>query len=286
MNRSRDIPMNKLKLRLQIEQFFLEDIGERDTTSELIFGDDEQGELVFIAKENGIFCGEEIIRTGFTLLDSDVVIDLEVRDGERFEKGQKLVTITGQVTTLLKGERVVLNLVQRMSGIATRTKEAVNIVDSTSTRIVDTRKTTPGLRMLEKYAVRCGGGFNHRFGLYDGVMIKDNHIAFAGSISKAVEKVKSNLGHMVKIEVEIESKEQLLEAIEAGADVIMFDNRTPDEIKEWITLVPNGIVTEASGGITLENLYTYKHTGVDVISLGFLTHTIQSIDISAKVHVK
>ncbi|WP_391557267.1 carboxylating nicotinate-nucleotide diphosphorylase [Robertmurraya sp.] len=278
--------MNKLKLRLQLEQFFLEDIGERDTTSELIFGDDEQGELVFIAKENGIFCGEEIIRTGFSLLDNDMVIDLEVRDGEGFKKGQKLVTITGQVTTLLKGERVVLNLVQRMSGIATRTKEAVNIVDSTSTRIVDTRKTTPGLRMLEKYAVRCGGGFNHRFGLYDGVMIKDNHISFAGSISKAVEKVKSNLGHMVKIEVEIESKEQLLEAIEAGADVIMFDNRTPDEIKEWITLVPEGIVTEASGGITLENLYKYKHTGVDVISLGFLTHTIQSIDISAKVHVK
>lgn len=278
--------MNKLKLRLQLEQFFLEDIGERDTTSELIFGDDEQGELVFIAKENGIFCGEEIIRTGFSLLDNDMVIDLEVRDGEGFKNGQKLVTITGQVTTLLKGERVVLNLVQRMSGIATRTKEAVNIVDSTSTRIVDTRKTTPGLRMLEKYAVRCGGGFNHRFGLYDGVMIKDNHISFAGSISKAVEKVKSNIGHMVKIEVEIESKEQLLEAIEAGADVIMFDNRTPDEIKEWITLVPEGIVTEASGGITLENLYKYKHTGVDVISLGFLTHTIQSIDISAKVHVK
>ncbi len=286
MDRSREIPMNKLKLRLQLEQFFLEDIGERDTTSELIFGDEEQGELVFIAKENGIFCGEEIIRTGFSLLDNNVVIDLEVRDGERFKKGQKLVTITGQVTTLLKGERVVLNLVQRMSGISTRTKEAVNILDSTFTRIVDTRKTTPGLRMLEKYAVRCGGGFNHRFGLYDGVMIKDNHIAFAGSISKAVEKVKSNLGHMVKIEVEIESREQLLEAIEAGADVIMFDNRTPDEIKEWITLVPNGIVTEASGGITLENLDKYKHTGVDVISLGFLTHTIQSIDISAKVHVK
>jgi nicotinate-nucleotide pyrophosphorylase (carboxylating) len=278
--------MNKLKLRLQLEQFFLEDIGERDTTSELIFGDEEQGELVFMAKENGIFCGEEIIRTGFTLLEHDVVIDLEIRDGEPFEKGQKLVTITGQVSTLLKGERVVLNLVQRMSGIATRTREAVNILNSTSTKVVDTRKTTPGLRMLEKYAVRCGGGFNHRFGLYDGVMIKDNHISFAGSISKAVEKVKSNLGHMVKIEVEIESKEQLLEAVEAGADVIMFDNRTPDEIKEWITLVPNGIVTEASGGITLENLYTYKHTGVNVISLGFLTHTIRSIDISAKVHVK
>ncbi len=286
MNRSREISMNKLKLRLQLEQFLLEDIGERDVTSELIFGEEERGELVFIAKENGVFCGDEIIRTGFTLLDKDVVIDLVVRDGERFEKGQKLVTIKGHVTTLLKGERVVLNLVQRMSGIATRTREAVNILDSTSTKIVDTRKTTPGLRMLEKYAVRCGGGFNHRFGLYDGVMIKDNHISFAGSISKAVQKVKSHLGHMVKIEVEVESKQQLLEAIEAKADVIMFDNRTPDEIKEWITLVPKGIVTEASGGITLENLDTYKHTGVDVISLGFLTHTIQSIDISAKVLVK
>lgn len=278
--------MNKLKLRLQLEQFFLEDIGERDTTSEFIFGDKDQGELVFIAKENGVFCGEEVIRTGFKLLDDEVAIDLELRDGEQFEKGQKLVTISGKVTTLLKGERVVLNLVQRMSGIATRTKQAVNVLGSTFTKIIDTRKTTPGLRMLEKYAVRCGGGYNHRFGLYDGVMIKDNHISFAGSILKAVEKIKANIGHMVKIEVEIESKEQLVEAIEAGVDIVMFDNRTPEEIKEWISLVPEGIMTEASGGITLDNLYKYKDTGVHVISLGFLTHTIQSIDISAKVHVK
>jgi nicotinate-nucleotide pyrophosphorylase (carboxylating) len=278
--------MNKLKLRLQLEQFFLEDIGERDTTSEFIFDDNDQGELVFIAKEDGVFCGEEVIRTGFKLLDDEVEIHLDVRDGEQFEKGQKLVTITGKVITLLKGERVVLNLVQRMSGIATRTKEAVNVLNSTFTRIVDTRKTTPGLRMLEKYAVRCGGGFNHRFGLYDGVMIKDNHISFAGSILKAVEKIKANIGHMVKVEVEIESKEQLVEAIEAGVDVIMFDNRTPEEIKDWISLVPEGILTEASGGITLDNLSKYTDTGVHVISLGFLTHTIQSIDISAKVHVK
>lgn len=278
--------MNKLKLRLQLEQFFLEDIGERDTTSEFIFDDKDQGELVFIAKEDGVFCGEEVIRTGFKLLDDEVAIDLELRDGEQFEKGQKLVTISGKVTTLLKGERVVLNLVQRMSGIATRTKQAVNVLGSTLTKIIDTRKTTPGLRMLEKYAVRCGGGYNHRFGLYDGVMIKDNHISFAGSILKAVEKIKANIGHMVKIEVEIESKEQLVEAIEAGVDVVMFDNRTPEEIKEWISLVPEGMMTEASGGITLDNLYKYKDTGVHVISLGFLTHTIQSIDISAKVHVK
>lgn len=278
--------MNKLKLRLQLEQFFLEDIGERDITSEFIFDDKDQGELVFIAKEDGVFCGEEVIRTGFKLLDDEVEIHLEVTDGELFEKGQKLVIVTGKVTTLLKGERVVLNLVQRMSGIATRTKEAVNVLNSTFTKIVDTRKTTPGLRMLEKYAVSCGGGFNHRFGLYDGVMIKDNHISFAGSILKAVEKIKANIGHMVKVEVEIESKEQLIEAIEAGVDVIMFDNRTPEEIKDWISLVPEGILTEASGGITLDNLSKYKDTGVHVISLGFLTHTIQSIDISAKVHVK
>lgn len=271
---------------MQLEHFFLEDIGERDTTSELIFGEEEQGELVFIAKENGVFCGEEVIRTGFNVLDGEIIIEQKIKDGEWFEKGQILVTIKGPVTTLLKGERVVLNLVQRMSGIATRTKEAVDTLDSSLTKIVDTRKTTPGLRMLEKYAVRCGGGFNHRFGLYDGVMIKDNHISFAGSITKAIEKVKANLGHMVKVEVEIESKEQLLEAIEARADIIMFDNRSPEEIKEWISLVPEGIMTEASGGITLENLYDYKDTGVNVISLGFLTHSIKSIDISAKVHVK
>lgn len=276
--------MNKLKLRLQLEQFFLEDIGERDVTSDLIFGEEEQGEIVFIAKEDGIFCGEAVITTGFTLLDNRVTFELLARDGDSIEKGQKFAMVRGPISSLLKGERVVLNLVQRMSGIATKTNEAVQILGDSHTRIVDTRKTTPGLRMLEKYAVRTGGGFNHRFGLYDGVMIKDNHISFAGSITKAIEKVRSNLGHMVKIEVEIETKEQLLEAIEARADVIMFDNRTPNEIKDWIGLVPKGIATEASGGITLDNLANYKDTGVDVISLGFLTHTIKSLDISVKVN--
>lgn len=277
--------MNKLKLRLQLEQFFLEDIGERDVTSDLIFGDGDQGEIVFITKENGIFCGEEIIRTGFSLLDQEVRCELFVQDGQAIQKGEKLAIVRGSVSSLLKGERVVLNLVQRMSGIATKTNEAVKILGNSNSKIVDTRKTTPGLRMLEKYAVRTGGGFNHRFGLYDGAMIKDNHISFAGSITKAIEKVRANTGHMVKIEVEIETKEQLLEAIEAKADVIMFDNRTPDEIKEWIRLVPEGIMTEASGGITLENLADYKNTGVDVISLGFLTHTIKSLDISVKVNI-
>ncbi|MCQ6273543.1 carboxylating nicotinate-nucleotide diphosphorylase [Bacillus sp. V3B] len=276
--------MNKLKLRLQLEQFFLEDIGDRDVTSESIFGE-EMGEIVFIAKDNGIFCGEDVIRTGFPILDDKVEIDLKVSDGDRIEIGQTFATVKGNVSSLLQGERVVLNLVQRMSGIATQTNEAVSILNSEKTKITDTRKTTPGLRMLEKYAVQCGGGVNHRFGLYDAVMIKDNHISFAGSITKAVEKARSQLGHMVKVEVETETKEQVMEAVEAKADVIMFDNRKPEEIKTWIGLVPDEIKTEASGGINFDNLAGYSDTGVDVISLGFLTHTVKALDISVKVQI-
>jgi nicotinate-nucleotide pyrophosphorylase (carboxylating) len=275
--------MNLIKLRLLLEQFFIEDIGERDVTSELIFGNESMGTLVFIAKDEGVFCGKQIIDLGFRLMDENSQVTMKVKDGEKVGKGQELALITGKVSALLKAERVVLNLVQRMSGIATKTNEAVKTLDSTKTRICDTRKTTPGLRMLEKYAVRCGGGFNHRYGLYDAVMIKDNHISFAGSISKAVEAVRSNLGHMVKVEVEIETKEQLLEAIEAKADCIMFDNRTPEQIEEWIGYVPEGIATEASGGITLDTLHSYRNCGVDYISLGFLTHSVKSLDISAKV---
>ena len=275
--------MNTIKLRLLLEQFFIEDIGERDVTSELIFGNDSKGTMVFISKDEGIFCGEQIIQTGFRLLDEGSQVIMHVKDGEKVVKGQELALITGGVSALLKAERVVLNLVQRMSGIATKTNEAVRVLDSAKTRICDTRKTTPGLRMLEKYAVRCGGGFNHRYGLYDAVMIKDNHISFAGSISNAVEAVRSNLGHMVKVEVEIETKDQLLEAIESKVDCIMFDNRPPEQIKEWIGNVPPGILTEASGGITLDNLHSFRDCGVDYISLGFLTHSVKSLDISAKV---
>lgn len=278
--------MNKLKLRLQLEQYFLEDIGDRDLTSELIFGESQAGKVIFLAKDNGIFCGEEIIRSGFKVLNPAAEVNIKIKDGERIEKGQILAEAAGPVSDLLKGERVILNLLQRMSGIATKTSEAVRVLKSSHTKICDTRKTTPGLRMLEKYAVRSGGGFNHRYGLYDAVMIKDNHISFAGSIAKAVEEVRSKIGHMVKVEVETETKEQVVEAVEAGADVIMFDNRSPEEIKEWISCVPNGIVTEASGGITLDNLQSYSDTGVDFISLGFLTHSVKSLDISVKVIVE
>jgi nicotinate-nucleotide pyrophosphorylase (carboxylating) len=275
--------MNTLKLRSLIEQFFIEDIGEQDITTDLIFSDPTKGEIVFLAKDDGVFCGEEIIKSGFHLLNPQINIQLFVKDGEAIKVGQQLAIVSGIISDLLKGERVVLNLVQRMSGIATLTHKAVQTLNSKYTRICDTRKTTPGLRMLEKYAVRCGGGYNHRFGLYDGVMIKDNHISFSGSIKAAVDIVREKIGHMVKIEVETESKEQVVEAVEAGADVIMFDNRTPDEIKELIKLVPAHIITEASGGIQLNNLESFSDTGVHYISLGFLTHSYKALDISVKV---
>ncbi|MGG1677559.1 carboxylating nicotinate-nucleotide diphosphorylase [Neobacillus sp. NRS-1170] len=275
--------MNTLKLRSQLENFFIEDIGEQDITTDLIFANETNGEIVFLAKDEGIFCGEEVIKTGFKLLNNDLNVEVLVKDGDRIEYGQQLALVSGKISDLLKGERVVLNLIQRMSGIATLTNKAVHTLNSDFTKICDTRKTTPGLRMFEKYAVRTGGGFNHRFGLYDGVMIKDNHISFAGSIERAVATVRKQAGHMVKVEVEVETEEQVVEAVNAGADVIMFDNRTPDEIKELIKLVPAGIITEASGGIQLSNLAGYGDTGVHYISLGFLTHSYKALDISVKV---
>lgn len=277
--------MNLLKLRSLLEQFYIEDIGDRDLSSEYIFGKNQLGQVSFICKENGVFCGEDIIQNGFRLIDEEIKVSCLVQDGETVEVGQTLAVITGPVHYLLMAERVVLNLIQRMSGIATATNAAVNMLQSSTTRICDTRKTTPGLRMLDKHAVKAGGGYNHRFGLYDAVMLKDNHIAFAGSILEAVKKIKAEVGHMVKIEVETETLEQVKEAVEAGVDVIMFDNQTPDRIKEWIEHVPNHIVTEASGGITIENLASYGDTGVNYISLGYLTHSVKALDISAKVLV-
>ncbi|PAE13878.1 nicotinate-nucleotide diphosphorylase (carboxylating) [Niallia circulans] len=275
--------MNQLKLQKLLEAFFIEDIGERDVTTDAIFPQEQQGEIVFLAKDNGVFCGEEIIQAGFQVLNPATEVRMLIHDGDRMEVGQKLATVKGKIRDLLKGERVILNLVQRMSGIATKTREAVETLNSGYTKISDTRKTTPGLRMLEKYAVTVGGGHNHRFGLYDAVLIKDNHIAFAGSIANAVKAVKQSIGHMVKVEVETETKEQMFEALAAGADVIMFDNRKPEEIVEWITHVPETVTTEASGGITLENLASYRECGVDYISLGFLTHSVKALDISVKV---
>ncbi|MGG2064248.1 MULTISPECIES: carboxylating nicotinate-nucleotide diphosphorylase [unclassified Bacillus (in: firmicutes)] len=277
--------MNTLKVKEALKQFFLEDIGERDVTSQLIFPNDLQARGTFLVKDTGVFAGVDVIKEGFTLLDNRIEVTLHAKDGDMVKNGDILATVQGPIASLLTAERVVLNVIQRMSGVATMTRKAVTALGSDHTRICDTRKTMPGLRMFDKHAVVCGGGYNHRFGLYDGVMIKDNHIAFAGSITKAVTTVKEQLGHMVKVEVETETKEQVLEAVAAGADIIMFDNRTPEEVSEYCKLVPGAIVTEASGGITIENLAEYGQTGVDYISLGLLTHSVKALDISFNIEV-
>lgn len=275
--------MNQLKLHAMLESFLLEDVGDRDITSESIFPVSKKGKGFFIAKDTGIIAGLNIIKETYNLLDPTITVDLKFSDGESVDSGDILAEVGGPMVHLLTGERLVLNLIQRMSGIATITHKCVETLNDTSIQICDTRKTTPGLRMLEKYAVLIGGGKNHRFGLYDGVMIKDNHIAFSGSITKAVQSVRENIGHMVNIEVETETKDEVIEAVSAGADIIMFDNRSPSEIKKFSTYVPDSIVTEASGGITLESLAQYANTGVDYISLGFITHSVQALDVSLNV---
>jgi len=276
--------MNQLKVQEALKQFFLEDIGDRDLSS-VLFTENDQGEAVVRFKEAGVLAGVECYKWGYHLLDPNVEVEILKSDGTQIQVGEAIVRIKGPVAALLSGERVLLNLVQRMSAIATLTAKCISTLNSDHTRIVDTRKTTPGLRMFEKYAVRMGGGFNHRNGLYDAVMLKDNHIAAAGSITKAIEKARHALGHMVMIEVEVETEAQLLEAIEAQPHVIMFDNQSPETMSRWAKLVPSSIKTEASGGINLSQLADFQHTGVDVISIGALTHSISNLDLSMNLTV-
>ena len=277
--------MNTIKLKSMLEQFYIEDIGDGDLSSELLFPEDTVGELSLVAKMDGIFCGKKIIEEGVRVVDRNASVNCHVEDGSRIDNGTVLAVVLGPVRSLLKCERVILNLIQRMSAIATATNRLMTIIDGTGTKVCDTRKTVPGLRMLDKYAVRMGGGFNHRNGLYDAVMLKDNHIAFAGSISKAIETVREAIGHTVKIEVEIETFEQLQEAVAAKADIIMFDNCTPESIQEWREIVPPTVLTEASGMITEKTIRNYAETGVDFISVGYLTHSVTALDISATVTI-
>jgi nicotinate-nucleotide pyrophosphorylase len=269
-----------LQAKEQLNAFLIEDIGTGDLSSDLIFDAHEQASGIFIAKADGIIAGIEVAQQVYDLLSQDATFIPAVADGDSIKKGEIIGRSTGNIRTLLAGERVILNLLQRMSGIATFTHTAIQTLNDATIKICDTRKTAPGLRYFDKLAVKIGGGFNHRSGLYDGVMLKDNHIAYAGSISKAVEKVRQQIGQMVKIEVEIETEAQLLEAIDAKADIIMFDNRTPEQVAAWTKLVPETILTEISGGITLDNLADYAHTGADYLSLGALTHSVIAFDIS------
>lgn len=261
---------------------FDEDMPYGDITTESVIKDGTFAEGFFIAKDNGIICGLEIAKRVFQLSGGNVELECYFSDGDEIEKGQKIAKIKGDAKSILKGERTALNLMQRASGIATATKKAILSVEGTNAKITDTRKTMPGLRLLDKYAVRMGGGYNHRTGLSDGVLIKDNHIAAAGGIKNAVLEAKKSVPHTLKIEVETENLEQIKEALEAKADIIMLDNMSNDEMREAVLFINGRAITEASGNMGERDLKAVAETGVDIISIGALTHSVKALDISLK----
>lgn len=264
---------------------FDEDMPYGDITTESVIKDGSFAEGFFIAKESGIICGIEIAKRVFELAGGNVSLDCFVKDGDKIEKGQKIAQIKGDAKSILKGERTALNLMQRASGIATATNKAVESVKGTKAKITDTRKTMPGLRLLDKFAVKVGGGYNHRTGLSDGVLIKDNHIAAAGGIKNAVEAARKNIPHTLKIEVETENFEQIKEALEAKADIIMLDNMNNEEMRQAVLLIDGKAVTEASGNMGERDLLAVAETGVDIISIGALTHSVKALDISLKFSI-
>lgn len=270
-----------------IGEFLAEDIGRGDITTQATVENAVRGNGRFIAKEDLVICGLDIAEAVFLHLDAEIPeMEAMFHEGEEVERGSVIATLKGYADVLLTGERVALNLLQRMSGIATLTRKYVRAVDGTAAQIVDTRKTTPGLRLLEKYAVTVGGGKNHRMGLDDGVLIKDNHIALAGGITEAVAAAKKRVGHLHKIEVEVTNWAQLREAIEAGADIIMLDNQTPDEAAKLVGMSRNlnpAVLIEASGGMDLDHVRSFAEAGVDLISVGRLTHSAPAVDISFKI---
>jgi len=270
-----------------IGEFLAEDIGRGDITTTATVPPDSRGIGRFLAKEDIVLCGIEIAEAVFFHLDPESSeIDSSFAEGDEISKGTVFATLKGYADVLLIGERTALNLIQRMSGIATLTRQYVKAIEGTKAVIVDTRKTTPGLRMLEKYAVTVGGGKNHRMGLDDGILIKDNHIALAGGITEAVAAAKRQAGHLHKIEVEISNWAQLREAIEAGAEIVMLDNQTPEEAAKLVSMArglnPN-VLIEASGGMDLDRVRSFADAGVDLISVGRLTHSAKAVDISFKI---
>ncbi|RMG02376.1 MAG: carboxylating nicotinate-nucleotide diphosphorylase [Acidobacteria bacterium] len=279
--------MDSGNLLTQIAEFLAEDIGRGDITTQACVAPGTKGAGFFLAKENIVLCGLQIAEAVFLSLDPESPpLETSFQDGDEVSSGLAFAMQRGYADILLAGERTALNLLQRLSGIATMTRQYVKAIEGTNANIVDTRKTTPGLRMLEKYAVMIGGGKNHRLGLDDGVLIKDNHIAIAGGVRRAVEAAKSSVGHLHKIEVEVSNWAQLREAIEAGAEAILIDNQTPEEVRKLVDMAKSlnpSVIIEASGGITLENVRSYAETGVDLISVGKLTHSVKSVDISFKI---
>lgn len=278
--------MNEITMTLQADHLILEalkeDISSEDVTTNSVMKEAVTGEVQLICKQDGIIAGLQVFQRVFELLDSSVKVELLCKDGDAVKSGQLMGTVTGDIRVLLSGERVALNYLQRMSGIATYTHSVAALLAGSKTKLLDTRKTTPNMRIFEKYAVRVGGGYNHRYNLSDGVLLKDNHIGAAGGVKEAVLAAKEYAPFVRKIEVEVENLDMVREAVEAGADIIMLDNMTTEEMKEAIKLIAGRAETECSGNVTKENIGRLTELGVDYISSGALTHSAPILDISLK----
>lgn len=278
--------MNSITMKMQADKLIRmalqEDITSEDVSTNAVMRSTVKGTVDLIAKEDGIIAGLDVYARVFQILDEKTEISFNFKDGEAVKKGDLLGTVTGDIRVLLSGERVALNYLQRMSGIATYTKQVSKLLEGSKVTLLDTRKTTPNCRVFEKYAVRIGGGCNHRYNLSDGVLLKDNHIGAAGSVAKAVAMAKEYAPFVRKIEIEVETMEQVKEAVEAGADIIMLDNMTPEMMKEAVELIAGRAQTECSGNITKENIAKILETGVDFVSSGALTHSAPILDISMK----
>ena len=278
--------MNEITMKMQADQLIRmalqEDITSEDVSTNAVMPTATKGTVDLIAKEDGVVAGLEIYARVFTILDEKTEIDLHCKDGDEVKKGELMATITGDIRVLLSGERVALNYLQRMSGIATYTRQVAKLLEGSNVTLLDTRKTTPNCRVFEKYAVRVGGGHNHRYNLSDGVLLKDNHIGAAGSVAKAVKMAKAYAPFVRKIEIEVETLDQVKEAVEAGADIIMLDNMTPEVMKQAVELIDGRAQTECSGNVTKENIQKIREIGVDFVSSGALTHSAPILDISMK----
>lgn len=259
-----------------------EDISSEDVTTNSVMKEKTEGEVQLICKQDGIIAGLEVFKRVFELLDDQVSVEFYCRDGDAVKNGQLMGIVRGDIRVLLSGERVALNYLQRMSGIATYTHSVAQLLKGSKTKLLDTRKTTPNMRIFEKYAVRVGGGYNHRYNLSDGVLLKDNHIGAAGGVKKAVEMAKEYAPFVRKIEVEVENLAMVKEAVEAGADIIMLDNMSPEQMREAIAVIDGRAETECSGNVTRENIERLTSLGVDYISSGALTHSAPILDISLK----
>lgn len=269
-----------------IERALREDINYVDAATDYLLDDDDVSTARFVAKASGILCGIDIAVRVFEMLDKDIQVQINIRDGGKVEKGDVIAVVTGRTKAILKAERTSLNILQHMSGIATETAKYAECCKGTRAHVTETRKTLPGLRAIEKYAVTVGGGKNHRYNLSDGAMLKDNHIDAYGSITKAVEALRSRMGHMIKIEVEVRNEEELREALSCNADVIMLDNMTCEQMKKCVEIADGKAVLEASGNVTLDNMAEVAATGVDIVSVGALTHSVKAFDISLRIDKK